>query len=86
VPSNLLGPNVVCVPVIPEKEAACLANGHPHQHEGNLSSKAIKATCPACDAVTAEILNMLPIPCQMVCFFSFIFHHLSFLFPIFSLK
>jgi len=62
-----LGESAVCVPVDPRKEAHRVATGRPRNHEGKSSKKATRATSPASDAVTAEVLGMLPVPRQLVC-------------------
>jgi hypothetical protein len=61
-----LGDSATCVPVDKKKEARRLASGRPRQHEGKSSKKAARATSPASDAVSAEILEMLPKPRQLV--------------------
>jgi len=62
-----LGESAVCIPVDPRKEAHRVATGRPRLHEGKSSKKATQATFPAYDAVTAEVLEMLPVPRQLVC-------------------
>jgi hypothetical protein len=68
-----LGDSAVCVPVDRKKEAHRLASGRPRTHEGKSSKKAARATSPASDAVTAEVLGMLPEPRQLVCSMFFFF-------------
>ena len=76
-----LGELAVCVPVDPRKEAHRVATGRPRNHESKSSKKAAQATLPASDAVTAEVLGMLPVPRQLVCPYLFLyFHFLSFYF------
>lgn len=65
-PLDSLGPNVNCVPVNPAKEAIRLASGRPRAHQQKSSKKAVEATSPALDAVTADVLEMLPKPRQLV--------------------
>jgi hypothetical protein len=62
-----LGDSATCVPVDQKKEARRLASGRPRLHEGKSSKKAARATSPAPDAVSAEVLDMLPKPRQLVC-------------------
>ena len=62
-----LGESAVCIPVDPRKEAHRVATGRPRIHESKSSKKAAQATLPAPNAVTAEVLGMLPVPRQLVC-------------------
>jgi hypothetical protein len=73
-----LGESAVCIPVDPRKEAHRVATGRPRLHEGKSSKKATQATFPSDDAVTAEVLEMLPVPRQLVCpfFCSLIYFYL----------
>jgi len=64
--TRTLGSSAVCVPPIPEKVAARIATGRARNHELGSSKDAAKATLPAPDAVTAEILDMLPEPRELV--------------------
>ena len=68
-----LGESAICVPLDKKKEATRLTSGRPRHHEGKSSRKAAQATSPASDAVTAEVLAMLPVPRQLVCPF-FVLH------------
>jgi hypothetical protein len=79
-PSKSLGPHRVCVPVNPEKEASRLANGRPRPHQDKSSAKALRATNPAPDALTAEVLEMLPDPRHLVCVPKFLLYSFSYLY------
>lgn len=80
-----LGDSAVCVPLDRKRESHRLASGRPRHHESKSSKKATQATSPDFDAVTSEVLEMLPKPRQLACFLcSFLF--VSYLFIIFSLR
>lgn len=65
--TGTLGSLAVCVPPIPKKVAARIASGRTCNHELDSLKDAIKATLPAPDVITAEILAMLPEPRELVC-------------------
>ena len=60
-----LGSSAVCVPLIPDRVAARKASGCTQGHELDSSRDAAVATNPACHALTAEILKMLPKPREL---------------------
>ena len=61
-----LGSSAFCVPPIPEKVAARKASGHTCHHELSSSQDTLQAISPALNAVTTEILQMLPEPRDLV--------------------
>ena len=85
--TGTLGSSAVCVPLNPEKVAAQIASSQTCNHELDSSKDAVKAILPAPDAITAEILAMLPEPRKLVCsiltsfFFDFYFYFFFFSFP-----
>ena len=64
----------VCISPIPSKEAVRANSTRIRAHEEGSSKSSAKAREPTPDAITAEILEMLPTPRQRVCpFFRFLF-------------
>lgn len=67
-PAGSLGPHAVCVPLDSKREGIRLAKGHPCGHQTTSSMKAVQASNPALNALTADVLKMLPQPRQLVGF------------------
>jgi hypothetical protein len=67
-PTGSLGPHAVCVPLDSKREGIRLAKGRPRGHQTTSSTKAVQASNPAPNALTADVLKLLPQPRQLVGF------------------